>query len=428
METSILRRRLLFLGLLLALLIGLFAARGALYRVAQDASSASVSQQASVQAPAGVAGKTVYLGATGGVIALDARSGAARWRFPAAGISGADVTGSGSSRVTGMALCDGALYVALSNGPIVALRASDGARLWSSRVLSESNAPTVTCAEGVVYAAAHVGTPQAMSDRLLVALHPSDGHELWRFVADEPILSAPAAASGDVLFGTTDRLLYVVDGQTGALRWRSGAYSGSGGGGHLEGYSHAQPVGIALLAQGATVYINAKIKNWNDAGQSYIEPDTFVRSISGPDAFGVRLGAPPEGLPAAYPPVVSGGVSYVEGGGGLWATSISGDSKPQVGWFYNSGGAQFTGPALGDGRLYVCAFNGEIYALAPQNGHELWHVVTQSGAISQPPAFAGGALFVAGGSVAYALRASDGAPIWHVALPAGSMLLTPLVS
>ncbi|HZU75791.1 MAG TPA: PQQ-binding-like beta-propeller repeat protein [Dehalococcoidia bacterium] len=80
---------------------------------------------------------------------------------------------------------DGAVFAATMNGPVLALRAQDGALVWSSNVVHESNGPTVTCADGTVYAAAHVGTPQAESDRYLFALKADNGHVLWRFAADE---------------------------------------------------------------------------------------------------------------------------------------------------------------------------------------------------------------------------------------------------
>jgi len=417
-------RRVSLAALAVALLIGTLASWGAVYVVAngltQRPTSANALNHATVAAPTALAGKTIFLGTNGGVVALSASSGAIRWSYPSA----QQTVSVENPHVTSMALCAGALYIALINGPVVALRASDGARLWSSAVVSQSNAPTVACGGGVVYAAAHVGTPQAVSDRWLFALRASDGHELWRFTADEPILSAPIVAAGDVVFGTTDRLFYVVNAQTGTLVWRSFSYAGIGGGAALEGYNHSGPLSISMVAIGTTLYINAKVKHWNDKGKSYIEPDTFVRSVIGPDAVpGVRAGAPFEGLPAAYPPVVSNGIVYAEGGGGLWATNLEGAG----GWFHNSGGTQYTGPTLGGNALYVCAFDGNTYALSVKDGHELWRAQTQGGTRSQPPAFASGALFVAGGSDLYAMRASDGAPIWRAVMPNGPIWLSPLV-
>lgn len=425
MGLSISRKKLLFLTLLIVVAISLFAAGSALSSSVAHLTSPSNLSHPNVAAPAGVTGKTVFLGAAGGLLALDARTGLIRWRYPAAQTAGASHSAIVNPHVTGMALCDRTIYITLMNGPIVALRASDGAPLWSSGLTHESNAPTVACASGVVYAAAHVGTPQAASDRWLFALRARDGQELWRFVADEPILSAPAVAADNVVFGTTDRLLYIVDGHTGALRWRSGAYATSGGGAYMDDFSHAKPLGIAMMAQGTTIYINAKIKHWNDAGHSYIEPDTFVWSVTG--SSGERYGAPPEGLPAAYAPVVRDGVSYAEGGGGLWAYGLDPSARPQPGWFHRSDGAQYTGPTLGDGRLYICAFNGFTYALSLRDGAELWRAQTNGGALSQPPAFASGVVFVDGASAAYALRASDGAPIWRTAIAGGPIWLTPLV-
>jgi outer membrane protein assembly factor BamB len=399
-------------------LIGLVALGAALWlNISRAMVASDDASQVSAPAPASLAGKMVYLGTDGGVYALDARTGARRWRYPAPGAA--------RLRVTSMALGDETLYAATMNGLMLALRARDGKLLWSSNVVHESNAPTVAYANGVVYAAAHLGTPQEESDRLLFALRAHDGHELWRFVADEPILSAPAFGAGTVFFGTTDRLLYAVDARSGTLRWKSQTYSGSGGGAALESYTHARPVGIAILVRGETVFVNAKIKHWNDAGKSYIEPDTYIRSVN--DPTGGRTGTPPENFPTVYPPVISQGVSYAEGGGGLWAASLE-PQRVQEEWFHRSDGTQYTGPAIGEQRVYICAFNGYTYGLSQKDGHEVWRARTGGGELSQPPAFAGGAVFVSGASAAYALRASDGARIWRLSLGKDTIRLTPLVA
>ena len=155
MDTALTRQKLLKAALVVALLIGVAASLGAVYTAARDrwlmSNPINALDHPAVPAPAGLAGKTVFLGTDGGVVALAAASGAMRWSYPTAQqvASGSQHIGA-SPRVTSMALCASTLYVALVNGPVVALRASDGAPLWSSTVVSQSVMPTVTCADGVV--------------------------------------------------------------------------------------------------------------------------------------------------------------------------------------------------------------------------------------------------------------------------------------
>lgn len=61
----------------LAGIVAVFAARGAL--MSDDATAKTA------HAPASLTGKTVLLGRDGGVYALDAATGATRWRYPAPG-------------------------------------------------------------------------------------------------------------------------------------------------------------------------------------------------------------------------------------------------------------------------------------------------------------------------------------------------------
>jgi outer membrane protein assembly factor BamB len=120
-------------------------------------------------------------------------------------------------------------------------------------------------------------------------------------------------------------------------------------------------------------------------------------------------------------------MSYAEGGGGLWADGVNPLGKPGTGWFHNSEGTQYTGPAVGGGQVYVCAFNGYTYGLRQKDGGEVWRARTGAGELSQPPTYADGAVFVSGASAAYALRASDGARIWRAPTSANTIRLTPLV-
>jgi outer membrane protein assembly factor BamB len=183
-----------------------------------------------------VAKGTLYIGAGPAsgrrLLALDARSGAARWSFrPQAGT---DFSWSASPAVAGSRVFQAAFVGrGTKKYSLYAFTASTGKRVWKTRVgASEfltSSSPAV--ANGVVYYV-------SPADRIY-ALRASTGKRLWsRRIATSA--SSPVVAGGVVYFGA-GLTVYALDARTGKTLWR--------------GHTTADPSDPAVT--GGTLYIGS---------------------------------------------------------------------------------------------------------------------------------------------------------------------------
>lgn len=153
-----------------------------------------------------VAGGTAYLTAGTRVLALDARTGAARWAFEAPAVMFAP-----PAHAPGPASAGGGLYVVDHLGTVYALDAADGRERWRVGTEPRQSVEPVSVADGGV----HLGAGSA-----LYTLDAAGGQPRWRFAAQGGIVGTPAIADGRVHFGSQDHCLYTVDAQGGQLRWR----------------------------------------------------------------------------------------------------------------------------------------------------------------------------------------------------------------
>lgn len=376
--------------------------------------------------PAALHGKTVYIGTDDGVYAVRADDGALRWRYPA----GAP-TMRNPQPISAIALVNGTLYVAdrpweyggSLGAPYVtiqALGASDGALGWHARIPGVS--AELTISDGVIFASVTQMPEDNGVSHFVYALRASDGKQVGRYRTDEPILSAPAVANGVVYVGTADAL-YAYRVQDGVLRWRIPLGSSH----QREGYQVSTISGVAIFAQGESVYVTIKQEIKHSDNTSHYEPTLFaLRASDGEGLWSSGAdGTGRDALRQAYTPTVVNSIVYMESTGGLWATHV-GLSTPRIEWFHRSD-APFVGPIVADGVVYACDWAGYTYALRASNGDELWRTMTQGGTMSQPPAVGGGAVFSAGGTTLYALRADDGTVLWQFLTHANILLMSPIV-
>jgi outer membrane protein assembly factor BamB len=143
-----------------------------------------------------VAGDTVYAGSEIGVHALDATTGAERWRFATGG------------RVTSSPA--GVVYVGSFDRNLYALDAATGVEKWHFATGGEvQSSPAVVA--GVVY----VGS----RDSSVYALEAATGVEKWRFVTGFRVTSSPAVVDGVVYVGSNDSNVYALDAATGTELW-----------------------------------------------------------------------------------------------------------------------------------------------------------------------------------------------------------------
>jgi outer membrane protein assembly factor BamB len=188
-----------------------------------------------------VAANSLRNAAASAILALDAQSGAIRWRYESReGIVGSPAvsddmiwatTWAGSRRLllalraingtllwrvplvgdpsSAPVLAQGVLYFSLFDGALYAVRADTGATVWVSHTTSPI-ATTPAVLDGVVYASEGNGT--------LFALDAADGRRLWTHSS-----SAGVRRWGEILaqdralyVGAPDGLLFALDARTGA--------------------------------------------------------------------------------------------------------------------------------------------------------------------------------------------------------------------
>jgi outer membrane protein assembly factor BamB len=177
----------------------------------------------SCAAPA-LVGKVVYVAAGcgqpgGAVIALDAATGRVLWRVAVAGgqlttpavADGIVFLGAGGLSANEEANGFGPFELSTE---VLALDAATGATRWRFETGGGINsAPAV--ADGTVYVGSESG---------LWALAAADGQPRWHFrtVTNDPVWAPPAVADGRVFVYVSDRYLYALNAKTGAEEWRFG--------------------------------------------------------------------------------------------------------------------------------------------------------------------------------------------------------------
>ncbi len=143
------------------------------------------------------------------VLALDAATGALRWRSPLQ-----------ARQVSDPVVVDDRVCVATSDGHAVALALASGAELWRTPIKGVCQAAPAATGDKVIF-----GNDQGT----LTALHASDGSRAWRFDADpDPQWGGgfpyPPIGSGDRVFLTCwNRRCYALIGDTGERVWASEA-------------------------------------------------------------------------------------------------------------------------------------------------------------------------------------------------------------
>ncbi len=335
--------------------------------------------------PAAVDG-TVYAGygsvGDSGVVAVDAASGAERWRFPALG-----------AVTTAPAVVGGTVFAGSSEGHLYALDAGTGILRW--RFEAEgliSGSPAV--ANGLVYAACDAAK--------VYALDAATGDLVWRFDRKLGPTVAPAVAGGLVFVGggdleSDDPAFFALDAATGKKRWSkklgswvvaaptvvdgtvyvaSSVYLGMNGPAVVAGYDaesgderwlmeQEDSVGAPVLVQGDTVYITTELN-----ALLAIDRVTLTQQWRYADM------ADGDFTPDPFSPVVASGLLYVptiRAAPSVWSQGLAA-LDPATGearwtWAGPDPDANYTTPAVLDGVAYTASTDGHLYAVAaPANG------------------------------------------------------------
>ena len=149
--------------------------------------------------PVAAAG-VVFIAASDEIHALDAASGARRWRVPIA-----------SPLVAPMAFSAGYLLVPMAPDQVTALRTADGAVAWTRALGGPGGTMWITADNAGIYITVVPGR--------VVALSPADGRIKWdRAVAG--VMTTPAIARERIIVGDVDNdRFYALDAGNGKERW-----------------------------------------------------------------------------------------------------------------------------------------------------------------------------------------------------------------
>ncbi|MER5731612.1 PQQ-binding-like beta-propeller repeat protein [Streptomyces sp. NPDC002138] len=148
----------------------------------------------------------VYVAAGSRVLSVDRASGRVRWHFEAPAVFMAPPAFAPGPAVTG-----GGVYLVDYLGTVYALDATSGADRWRIATEPRQSPDPVIVAHGNV----HLGAGSA-----LYTLDAVTGTPKWRFAAGGEITGSPAVADGRVHFGSADHCLYTLDAAGGQLRWK----------------------------------------------------------------------------------------------------------------------------------------------------------------------------------------------------------------
>jgi outer membrane protein assembly factor BamB len=143
-----------------------------------------------VQSSPAIVGGAVYVGSRdGGLYAIDAATGARRWRS----------THRGSWVVGSPSVANGRAYVGSSDGHFIqAVDTATGKEVW--RLNLESNVLASPLLAGDLLLAATFSTSSLRGE--LLAIEPATGRLRWRLALDEATVSSPSLYDGEIYLGT----------------------------------------------------------------------------------------------------------------------------------------------------------------------------------------------------------------------------------
>jgi len=216
----------------------------------------------------------VHLGCGGrndpdGLIALDAATGAVKWRF-------ADGSGPGYASPMLVELADQRQVVAFTSWDLLGLSLNSGKKLWSVKVEgSEKNCTPLLYKDLIIYAD-YKERPRAL--RLEKSAKGIVPKEIWKGDGPTPYMSTPVIL-GDRMFGMSARgtgCFFALDPRTGKTLWESDR-------GRVFGYASVLGVGdvvLFLTSRGRLVVANANAKEFEPiADYTITDRETWAHPV-----------------------------------------------------------------------------------------------------------------------------------------------------
>ena len=316
--------------------------------------------------------------------AVDSRTGHLRWRKKI-----------GRCAAASPALAHGVVYQSYmdfvpcpqdrpgASGFVIAWNAKNGKRIW------KWNGAPVESSPLVIGDTLYVGS----WDHGLHALSTRNGHQRWRFAADDKVNTSPAYHHGTVFFGTNSGTLYAISARTGRLRWEAHqareffyatptvaygrVYIGSSDG---TMYVYGAKSGRLLWARplGSYVYSAAAVYKRRVYAGTY---DGFLYSLDAATGD-VKWRIATRGAVHAAPTIMRGIVYYATcstcGSAASRAVKRGPDGTYGVNWrtghqVWSFGAGKYANPVVADSRRIYVTGRSAVFGLAPKRHHHRRH-------------------------------------------------------
>jgi outer membrane protein assembly factor BamB len=288
---------------------------------------------------------SLYVGAGSSVVALDAATGAYRWRFETDG----DVESSPTLAP------DGTLYFGADDAKVYALNASDGVLKWTFSFPdgSDTDSSPALGADGTLYIGSDKGTLYALDGQL--------GVLKWYFQTIDKISGAPAVGVDGTVYvcalnsDKTKSVTYALNGLTGSQRWVATHDSQSAPSVAISRDGSVFVTGVALPITTNGVSTPGRAVVWALDGHT------------GAQKWERRLEPGSAGVTAVS--IDAAGILYVQAERSITAEGVGKLSAldPLTGsilWEFVTNGSSNSIPMIGaDGTVYAGSDDGRVYAI-----------------------------------------------------------------
>src|SRR5215831_16452818 len=261
-------------------------------------------------------------------------------------------------------------------GPLVAVRADDGATIWTSHLGGGVNTLLALAGDVICFGG---------NDNNLYAVRASDGTWIWDAGMEGGLGTDPVAAGGVIYFGGGST--WAVGASDGSTIWSIGL-----GGGALTDPVAAGDM-ICFGASDDTVY--------------------RVRASDGTHLWDTGLGGGPDSDTA---PALAGGVMYYSGADHKLHAVRASDGAPI--WATGLGGT-VTDPAPSGGIICFGGSDHKLHAVRASDGTPIWATGLGGGPDTYPAAAGGVVYFGGSDNRLHAVRADNGTPLWNHPIPGG---------
>lgn len=260
-----------------------------------------------------------------------------------------------ASVVSSPAVVNGRVIVGLTDGEIIALNLTSGAKLWDYDTFSSIwSSPAVD--SGKVY----VGT----RDGNLYCLNEATGTLNWAYQASGDVDSSPVVSNGRIYFGSLDGRLYCINANDGTYVWNfttGGRYAG---------------------AQGAIFSSPAVSNNVVYVGSLYDSKLYALNAGTGAKIwdYDVSNGGTSSDIIDSSPTVYNSRVYFTSSSNLYCLNAASG------GYVWSGLDSYFvrSSPAVANGRVYVGDAAGTFYCYDSSTGTSLWNSTNIPGVWSSP--------------------------------------------